>query len=95
MASSFSERLLGIHGVGPEEGVLLPVRSVHGFTLRAPLWAVGLDHSLTVVGARVLRRGRLVGWRQAACILELPRWRNAPVPGWRLEIPTLPGWPAR
>lgn len=94
VAASFTERLRGIHGVAPDEGILLPLRSVHGFTRRAPLWVVGLDRSLTVIGVTMLRRGRLVGWRRASQVLELPAWREAPVSGWSLRISSLPVWPA-
>ena len=85
VADSFWRRLAGIHGVPRGWGVLIPGRSVHGFSLVAGLWAVGLDKTLRVVGVRSLRPGGLVVFREATAVLELRSDRAPPHVGWRLS----------
>lgn len=85
MADSFWRRLAGIHGVPRGWGVLIPGRSVHGFSIVAGLWAVGLDKTLRVVVVRSLRPGGLVVFREATAVLELRSDRAPPHVGWRLS----------
>ena len=52
--------------------MLITGRSVHGFGMREPLLAIGLDDRTKVVGFRVLFPRRVVWIRGATRILELP-----------------------
>ena len=52
--------------------MLIKGGSVHGFGMREPLLAVGLDDRTRVVGFRVLFPRRVVWIRGATQILELP-----------------------
>ena len=85
MADPFWRRLVGIHGVPPLWGVLIPGGSVHGMFIARRLWVVGLDKALRVVGVRCLRPGGLVVFREADAVLELRADRVPPQPDWELS----------
>ncbi|MCE2526701.1 MAG: hypothetical protein J4G00_04105 [Actinomycetia bacterium] len=95
MADSFWKRLVGIHGVPGQWGVLIPGRSVHGMFILARLWAVGLDGTLRVVGVRSLGPGGMVVFGDADAVLELRHSRVPPRVGWVLAWKDgLAPWPA-
>lgn len=66
--------------------LLILTTSVHGFWLRSPLIAVGIDRSGLVVEVRLLRRRRIVTIPEAAWILELPVTSRPPAVGERLTF---------
>ena len=76
-----SERLRGLRPAPRAAGLLLRARSVHGFGMRVPLWAVSLDRSGTVRRVARLEPRGLVVDPGAAWILELPMGRVPPRPG--------------
>lgn len=95
VAEGFLKRLVGIHGVPPGWGVLIPGRSVHGLVIVRRLWAVGLDLSLRVVGVNLLRPGGIAAFGDAGAILELRAERTPPGRGWVLKWKDGAGaWPA-
>lgn len=90
LAEGFWERLVGMRALHPGQALLLAARSVHGIGLSAPLTVVGLDGGGTVVGVRVLRPGRVVSFRRARWMLELPAGEPAPAIGTRVAGGPLP-----
>ncbi len=81
VASTFLERLKGLQHRGDNYGMLIKGPSVHGFGMREPLLAIGLDERRTVVGYRILVPRRVVWIRRAAEMLELPVGRQPPPAG--------------
>jgi uncharacterized protein len=82
VATSLRSRLLGLAVVSPRragEGVLIPgCRSVHTFGMRFSLHVVFLDSGMAPISIRgSVPRGRVVGDRRAAAVIELPV-RRAP-----------------
>ena len=65
VASTFLERLKGLRASDGDHGMLIKGQSVHGFGMREPLLAIGLDERRTVVGFRVLFPHRVVWIRRA------------------------------
>ncbi len=92
LARTVLQRWRGMRSVPLVNGVLLRTRSVHGFGLRDPIWAIGLTEAGTVRGAAVLSPGGLVLDRDAEWFLELPLTCRPPQPGWRLT-PMVGTWP--
>jgi hypothetical protein len=72
IAKTFRQRWKGLTPTSDGHGMLMKGRSVHGFGMREPLLAVGLDDQTRVVGFRVLFPRRVVWIRGATRILELP-----------------------
>jgi hypothetical protein len=71
---SFLDALLGVHGVSPDvEALVIPGNSVHGLTLRKPIWVFGVDGSGDGVGVRMLRPGRIVRFAGARHVVEIVR----------------------
>lgn len=71
-AESFIESLLGVHGVTPDvEAIVIPGSSVHGLTLRTPIWVFGTDGSRTGTEGRLLRPGRVIRFPGATHVVEL------------------------
>ena len=66
--------LLGRPSLAPGEGLLLtPASAVHTFFMRFAIDVVFLDADLTVLGIRdTVKPWRMVGWRGARSVLELP-----------------------
>lgn len=81
MTHSFVERFIGLRASDGDHGMLIRGRSVHGFGMREPLLAIGLDGGRRVVGFRVLFPHRVVWIRRAKEILELPVGRQPPPVG--------------
>ncbi|MFO7548410.1 MAG: hypothetical protein R6X29_06025 [Acidimicrobiia bacterium] len=92
-AIGFRGRLRGIHGVPEGFGVLLPVRSVHGFGLDRAIRAVALGAGREVLMVTELAPGGVVTVRGGRWMLELPLQRVPPEVGRRLTVSTLAWWP--
>lgn len=84
-ADGFLARLLGVFSA-PTGAVLIPGRSVHGFGLRRPLWAVAVDEDGVVLEVRILNPLAVVVFRRARWMLELPLAELPPPIGDRLEL---------
>lgn len=72
VAHTFAEHLIGLRHHSDGYGMLIKGASVHGFGMREPLLAIGLDDRRRVVGFRMLVPRRVVWIRRATEILELP-----------------------
>jgi uncharacterized protein len=77
LADSWTTRLRGLLGrkkLNADEGLLLtPGGSIHTCFMRFPIDVVFLECDLTVLGIRqAVKPWRLVGWRGARSVLELP-----------------------
>ncbi len=71
-AESFFDALLGIHAVDSDvDAIVIPGSSVHGFTLRHPIWAFGVDRRGDGTAGRLLRPGRILRFPGAEHVLEL------------------------
>ncbi|HUP18229.1 MAG TPA: hypothetical protein VM848_19545 [Acidimicrobiia bacterium] len=81
VAQTFAERLKGLRYRSDGQSMLIRGMSVHGFAMREPLLAVGLDRGQRVVGFRVLYPRRVIWIRRAAQILELPIDEEPPPDG--------------
>ncbi len=90
VASSFRERLAGIHADGVE-GILLHTFSVHGKGLSEALHVVHVTRSGVIVGRELLTVGGSVRAR-AYWVLELSYAVSPPPEGARLRVvPSSPG----
>lgn len=69
--------------------MLFATRSVHGFGMHHGLRLVALDCHLVVLAVRVLEPGRIVWFRRAAFVLEMPLDHPEPPQGVRLSISAL------
>ncbi|MGF1666517.1 MAG: hypothetical protein ACFCVC_09630 [Acidimicrobiia bacterium] len=69
--------------------MLFATRSVHGLGLRQGLRLVALDADLVVLAVSVLEPARIVWFRRAVFVLEMPLDHPAPPPGVRLSISAL------
>ncbi len=85
LASSFTDRLLGLRRVEPDSGLLLRARSVHGFGMTRPFLAVGMDGNGRVVGSTVVKPWRMVWFRRCRWVLEMPERHSPPAIGEMLE----------
>lgn len=90
VAGGFGQRWRGLMARRPAP-LLIPTRSVHGFWLRRPLRAVGLDGERTVIASRILRPRRIVFLAGARWVLELPTEIPPPEVGDVLTFSTEPG----
>jgi hypothetical protein len=81
VAQRYAERLKGLRASDADRGMLIKGQSVHGFGMRAPLLAIGLDGRRRVVGFRILHPYRVVWIRGAREIVELPIGPLPPPPG--------------
>lgn len=71
---SFLDALLGVHAVTEEvEAIVVRGRSVHGLTLRAPMWVFGLSEAGEGSHGRLLRPGRVVGFAGVTDVVEFVR----------------------
>lgn len=86
VATGFLDRLTGLRRAPIGEALLIRARSVHGFGMRHPLLVVGIDPDMTVIGTKTLRPRRVVGFREAIYLLELPIGSNPPSAGSPIEI---------
>jgi hypothetical protein len=71
-AIRFHERLLGRWSPNALEALLISASSVHTFGLKEPIGVIGLDKDMTVMGNAILGPNRLVWFRGAKHILEVP-----------------------
>jgi len=81
VAGTFLERLQGLRYRSEGYGMLIRGGSVHGFGMRKPLLAIGLDGRRRVVGFRILHPRRVVWIRGAREVVELPIGPLPPPPG--------------
>ncbi len=81
MARGFRDRLTGLRKSSIGDSILIPTRSVHGFGMRWPIMAVGIDADLRVIGAKLLRPRRVVVFPKARYILEVPVGEPVPPGG--------------
>jgi hypothetical protein len=86
MARTFVDRLLGVRRAPAGAAVVIGARSVHGFGLRRPLEVVGLDARMRVVATATLRPNRVVVFRSARTIVELPSGQPVPERGDLVEV---------
>ncbi|MEX0864529.1 MAG: hypothetical protein WD269_06600 [Acidimicrobiia bacterium] len=86
VATRFLDRLTGLSRAAIGDSLLIRARSVHGFGMRHPLLVVGIDSDMTVIGLKTLRPRRVVGFREAIYLLELPIGSNPPSAGSPIEI---------
>jgi hypothetical protein len=69
--------------------MLLAAHSVHGFGMRHGLRLVSLDANLVVLAVTVLEPARIVWFRRAAFVLEMPLDHPSPPHGVKLSISAL------
>lgn len=86
MATTFHQRWRGLKAHPPDTSLLLQASSVHGFGMREPFVAVGIDDQLRVVGIKLVRPRRLAWFPRASFVLELPPDAEPPRPGMTLEM---------
>ena len=72
IAQTFRQRWKGLRPKSAGHGMLIKGGAVHGFGMREPLLAIGLDDWRRVVGLRILHPRRAIRIRRAEEILELP-----------------------
>ncbi|HSL26058.1 MAG TPA: hypothetical protein VLA54_07215 [Acidimicrobiia bacterium] len=77
-AVTFYQRWQGLRRRLREHGLLIRGSSVHGFGMREPLLAIGLDRHRAVMRVGLLRPARIVWFRGAVEVLELAA--DAPMP---------------
>lgn len=71
-AESLIDALLGIHAVSADvEALVIGGSSVHGFTLRTPIWVFGVDDTGHGTRGRLLRPGRIARFAGATAVVEL------------------------
>ena len=51
---------------------------MHSFGMRESVWVVALDAAGATLGVRLLLPGRVLWWRQATWLLELPATEPPP-----------------
>jgi len=81
VASSFRKRWKGLRPRPAATGMLFSGRSVHGFGMKEPVLAIGLDALQEVTEVRILRPGRIVTMTRARQIMELPIGSKPPPVG--------------
>ncbi|MGH8950332.1 MAG: hypothetical protein ACRDX9_02795 [Acidimicrobiia bacterium] len=86
MARTFGDRLLGVWRAPEGSAVVIATRSVHNFGRRRPLVVVGLDAGMRVVETKTLRPNRLVAFRSARIVIELPVGSPVPSKGDLVEL---------
>jgi hypothetical protein len=86
VATGFLDRLIGLRRAPIGDSLLIRARSVHGFGMRNPLLVLGIDPDMNVIGTKTLRPRRVVGFREALYLLELPLGSNPPSAGSPIEI---------
>lgn len=91
LADRFLDRLLGLVAAPAERALLVPGGSVHGLGMRRPLLVAGLAGDGRVLGVVTLRPGKVVWFRGAAAVLELPDDHPPPPVGAVIEVTERPG----
>lgn len=73
-SESFFDALLGVHAVSSDiEALVISGSSVHGLTLRHPIWVFGVNETGVGAGGRRLLPGRIVRFKGAKQVVEFPR----------------------
>ena len=73
-AESFLDALLGVHAVSSDvEALVIPGSSVHGLTLRHPIWVFGVNDNGVGTGGRMLLPGQIIRFRGVKRVVEFPR----------------------
>lgn len=81
VAESFIDSLVGVHAVSPDvDALVIPGNSVHGFTLRRPMWVFGVDDGGDSFEGRVLHPRRVVRFRSARAVIEFPNGLTCEAP---------------
>lgn len=86
LAERFLDRLRGIRGVPPGQGIALRSRAIHTFGLDHCLGAFGVDGTGTVVAVDSLTPNRLFYFRGARLVVELPAGSVLPAQGETVAI---------
>lgn len=86
VARSFYQRWRGLKALAPGSALLLRTRSVHGFGMRHPFLAIGLDRSLRVTISRVVKPGQVAWLSGARLVLEMPAGVEPPLDGATLKL---------
>lgn len=86
VAQGFVQHLRGLRAQPDDVSMLLRASSVHGFGMSRDLVVVGLDRRRRVLGSRVLKPNRVVGFWGARYVLEMPAGTVPPAPGEELEL---------
>lgn len=81
VADTFLRRWLGLRPRPGGMGILIAGRSVHGLGMKEPLVVVGLDARGCVIGTGNLLPRRIMWFKGAAQILELPSGQEPPPEG--------------
>lgn len=85
-ATSFLDRLLGLRSSGSRPSLFMRASSVHTFGMKTPIAVVGLDAGLRVIGAREVSPGRVVWFRRARYVLEMPSGTSLPASGTQIRL---------
>lgn len=86
VAEGFVERLRGLLPLNASSALLIETSSVHSIGMGRPFRAVALDEALTVVAVAVVEPWRVVSFRGARFIMELPLDVDPPRVGASLEL---------
>lgn len=84
--TGFVERFLGLKSSLSESAVLINTRSVHSFGMKRSIGVVAIDARSEVVGLARLRPNRVIWFRRARAILELPDGSTLPQIGARITV---------
>jgi len=95
LACTRLERVRGLAPYPGPFGVLMPVRSIHGFGLRSEVEFVALDAGGVVTRTGTLHPRRIAFCRDARWIAELPSGAALPLRGNAVSVDRLVSWPAR
>lgn len=72
VADTFRERLIGIRSKNAVGGILLRSKSIHTFGLDRAINVFALDHNGIVIASETVKPNRVVFFRRASRIVELP-----------------------
>ncbi len=95
LARTRLERIRGLAPYPGPFGILMPVRSIHGFGLRSEVEFVALDAIGVVTRTGTLHPRRIALCRGAHWIAELPSGTALPFRGNAVSVDRLVSWPAR
>lgn len=85
-ATSFLDRLLGLRSPASRPSLVIQASSVHTFGMKTPIAVVGLDARMRVIGARQVPPGRVVWFRRARYMLEMPFGASLPESGTLIRL---------
>lgn len=85
-AESFADRLFGLRRLQPGAALLIRTSSVHGWGMKQPFRAIGLEANLVVLAHITVKPGKLVWFPGCTAVVELPLHIPPPPIGTQLEI---------